>query len=160
MDKAHYGNPIEQRPQMAQRLIDIAADDPKKQHEYGIPISLDKFGNLITDTQHPSAAAAKLKSLPADDIDPTILTAIYEPDDGYKNSNIMNIKISLDIFGPSTTEIIRIDKRHPTFGFEFESRQQTAQPIIQSCKSGTQAAKLRSWQSRFQHGTIRAITGK
>jgi hypothetical protein len=43
MDKFHYVNPIGQRPKMAQHLINIAADDPSKKQEYGIPITLDKF---------------------------------------------------------------------------------------------------------------------
>jgi hypothetical protein len=49
--------------------------------------------------------------------------------------------MSLDIFGPSTTEVLTIDPRHPTLGFEFHSPHSAARPIIEQCKSGTTAAK-------------------
>jgi hypothetical protein len=60
--------------------------------------------------------------------------------------------MSLDIFGPSTIETLKIDSRYPTLRFEF--------PIIKQCKLGTTAAKMKNWQSQFQHGTIRAIDGE
>jgi hypothetical protein len=89
-----------------------------------------------------------------------ICAAIYEPKNGYKDSDILNLEMSLDIFGPSTTETLRIDKDHPTLGFKFHSTQAIARPIIKQCKSGTPAAKLRNWRSRFCHGSIRAINGE
>ena len=70
------------------------------------------------------------------------------------------MEMSLDIFGPSTTEEITMDARHPTLGFEFHSPNRTATPSIKACKSGTQTARLKNWRSRFRHGTIRAIDGE
>jgi hypothetical protein len=98
MDKFHYGNPIDQRPKMAQHLIDVAADDPQKKHSYGVPITLDDFGDLITTPTHTAAAAAKLEALPADNIDKATITAIYEPEDGFKDSDILNVEMSLETF--------------------------------------------------------------
>jgi hypothetical protein len=123
MDEFHYGNPLAQRPKMAQHMIDIAADNQPKKHSYGVPITLDEFGDLIATPMHTAAAAAKLEALPADDTDPATITAIYEPNDGFQDSDILNVEMSLDIFGPSTTEIVAIDTRHPTLGFEFQSAQ-------------------------------------
>jgi hypothetical protein len=37
MDEFHYGNPIEQRPKMAQHMIDISANDMEKKQEYAVP---------------------------------------------------------------------------------------------------------------------------
>jgi hypothetical protein len=54
-----------------------------------------------------------------------------------EDSNILNIEVSLDIFGLSTMEILNINMQNPTLGFEFPSPQTTAQPIIKLCKLGT-----------------------
>jgi hypothetical protein len=160
MDEFHYGKPLAKRPKMAQHLIDVAADDPVKKQSYGVPITIDEFGDLIAIPMDNAAAAATLEALPADDMDIATITAVYEPDDGFKDSEILNIEMSLDIFGPSTTETVDINMRHPTMGFEFHSPQMSARPVIKACKSGTQAAKLKNWRSRFRHGTIRAIDGE
>jgi hypothetical protein len=160
MDEFHYGNPMDQRPKMAQHIIDIASDDPNKKHVYGVPMSLNEFGHLVTETRQPAAAAAKLDATTLDDVNPAIITALYEPDEAFQDSDVLNIEMSLDIFGPSTTESMTLDLRHPSLGFEFQSNTLTARPIIKSCKTGTQAAKLRNWRSRFRHGTIRAINGE
>jgi hypothetical protein len=106
---------------------------------------------------HTAAAAAKLEALPANETGPAKITAIYKPKDGFKDSNIINVEMSLDIFSPSTKEIVDINMSHPTLGFKFQLTQMAAQPIIKSCKSGTQAAKLKNWRSRIRHGTIQAI---
>jgi hypothetical protein len=162
MDEFHYGNPIGQRPKMAQHMIDIAADDGNKKHEYGHPIALNEFMDLEDVTDPPAAAAAKLDAFIASDTNEphARISTIYEPEQGYHDSDVLNIELSLDIFGPSTTEVLTIDPRHPTLGIEFHSSQPTARPIIKQCKSGTPAAKMRNWRSRFRHGTIRAIDGE
>jgi hypothetical protein len=49
LDEFHSRNPPELRPKMAQHLIDLAADDHIKKHEYGRPIPLQEF----TDLQNP-----------------------------------------------------------------------------------------------------------
>jgi hypothetical protein len=150
IDKFHYGNPTEDRPTMAKHLISIAADDTIKKHQNGVPMTLDNFGDLIAAPNHPeAAAAAKLEALPADDTDPATTTSLYEPVEGYKDSDILDVEMLLDIFGPSTTETMKIDARHPTLGFKFHLTQRTARPIIKSCQTGTLAAKLKNWQSHF-----------
>jgi hypothetical protein len=161
MDEFHYGNPMDQRPKMAQHMIDITADDTAKKHEYGRPIPLNEFADLVEINEPPAAAAAKLDAFDdQDDDNHARIATLYEPEHGYHDSDILNIELSLDIFGPSTTEVINIDPRHPTLGIEFHSPQPTARPTIKLCKSGTPAAKLRNWRSRFRHGTIRAIDGE
>jgi hypothetical protein len=163
MDEFHYGNPPEQRPKMATHMIDIAADDKTKTQDYGKPISLDEFTDLEDMPLQPAAAAAKLDDsniTDTDDSDQAIVTALYEPADGYHSSEVLNIEMSLDIFGPSTTEDLKIDPTHPTLGFEFHTPTPDARPNIKLCKSGTPAAKLKNWRSRFRHGTIRAINGE
>jgi hypothetical protein len=162
MDEFHYGNPIDQRPKMAQHMIDTSADDGTKKQEYGRPIALNEFMDLEDVTEPPAASAAALEACEINDADSSFarIATIYEPDQGYHDSDVLNIELSLDIFGPSTTEVITIDPNHPTLGIEFHSAQPTARPIIKLCKSGTPAAKLRNWRSRFRHGTIRAIDGE
>ena len=130
---------------MAQHLIGIAINDPAKKHEYGIPIALDEFHDLHMELLYPAATAARLKALPADGTDPARITAIYEPEDGFKDSDILNIEMLLDIFGLSTMEAVAINTPHPTLVFEFHLPQRAAMPIIKVCKSGTQAAKLKNW---------------
>jgi hypothetical protein len=89
-----------------------------------------------------------------------MIHTIFEPTDGYIDGDINNIKMSMDIFGPSTTETICLDKSQPTLGLKLCSEQGTVCHIIKECTSGTPAAWLRNWHSRFQHGTLRAINGK
>jgi hypothetical protein len=149
MDKFHYENPIDQQPMMAQHLIDITVDDPSKKHKYGIPMALDEFKDLLANLTCTAAAAAKLEVLPTNHTKPATITAIYEPEDGFKDRDILNIEMSLDIFGPSAMESIHIDTQHPTLGFEIHSTKMTARPIIKSCKSGPQTANLKNWRSRF-----------
>jgi hypothetical protein len=45
-------------------------------------------------------------------------------------------------------------------GFKFQSKLGSKRPVIHNCKSGTQAAQLRNWQSRFRYGTLCAINGQ
>jgi hypothetical protein len=160
MDEFHYGNPAAQRPKMAKHMIDIAADLGNKDKDYGRPLALDEFTDLHDMPVLPAAAAAKLDAYDASNEDSAIITKIYEPHEGYHDSDILNIEMSLDIFGPSTTEVLNIDPKHPTLGFEFHSAQPNDRPIIKLCQSGTPAAKMKNWRSRFRHGTIRAIDGE
>jgi hypothetical protein len=180
LDEFHYGNPIEQRPTMAQHMIDITSDDITKKQAYGQTMPLNEFSEVHALPEPPAAAAATLHAVdmdepmiatiqelppdaPPDDPnsnDHAMIATIYEPENGYQDSDILNIEMSLDIFGPSTTEVLRIDPRHPTLGFEFHSPNQDARPVIKQCKSGTYAAKMKTWRSRFRHGTIRAIDGE
>jgi hypothetical protein len=160
LDEFHYGNIPASRPKMANHLIDLMADDKTKKNEYGRPLPLQEFTNLDTPVDNPAAAAATIEAL--DDEEHTnlaMIATIYEPEGGYQDGDILNIETSLDIFGPSTTESIRIDQNHPTLGFKFHSKEGTARPTIQLCKTGTPAAKIRNWRSRFRHGTLRAIDG-
>jgi hypothetical protein len=132
---------------------------------------LNEFSEVHALPEPPAATAATLHAVnmdepmivtiqestsddPASD-DHAMIATIYKPENGYQDSDILNIEMSLDIFGPSTTEVLRIDPRHPTLGFEFHSPNQDARPVIKQCKSGTYAAKMKTWRSRFQHGTIR-----
>jgi hypothetical protein len=162
LDEFHYGNPLEDRPKMAQHMIDLTSDDLTKKHEYGRPIPLNEFDGVTAIPDHPAAAAAKLDALgnTEDMQTEAMIATIYEPADGYQDCDILNIEMSLDIFGPSTTEVLTIDPRHPTLGFEFHSPHSAARPVIKQCKSGTKAAKMKNWRSRFRHGTIRAIDGE
>jgi hypothetical protein len=117
-------------------MIDIAADDNSKKQDYGRPIALEEFTDLHDMPHDPAAAAAKLENIQVDDVNNTegaIVTAIYEPEDGYYNSDIMNIEMSLDVFGPSTTEVLKIDPQHHTLGFEFHSTTPDARPSIKLC---------------------------
>jgi hypothetical protein len=154
LDEFHYGNEPESRPNMAKHMIDLAADDHIKKHKYGRPIPLQEFTHLETPTESPAAAAATSEAATDAPEDTAMIATIYEPENGFKDSDVLNIETSLDIFGPSTTETIDIDGRHPTLGFEFHSSAASARPIIKFCKTGTPAAKLHNWRSRFRHGTL------
>jgi hypothetical protein len=158
MDEFHYGNPANQRPKMAKHMIDIAADTKNK--DYGKPMALDKFTDLHDMPDQPAAAAAKLDAYDASNDTPAMIATIYEPQEGHHDSDILNIEMSLDIFGPSTTEILSIDPKHPTLGFKFHSPQPDNRPTLHFCQSGTPAAKIKNWRSRFRHGTIRATDGE
>jgi hypothetical protein len=122
LDEFHYGNPINQRPKMAQHMIDITLDDLKKKKEYGRPLPLQEFEDVQAIPDHPAGAAAKLDASAAnssteamiatlhDDPSTEAMNAtIYEPSSRYQDSNILNIEMSLDIFGPSTTEVLTIN---------------------------------------------------
>jgi hypothetical protein len=89
---------------------------------------LNKFSDLDALPDNPAAAAAKVDALDyfnSTDLDHAIVATLYQPDGGYQDSDILNIEMSLDIFGPSTTELLTIDARHPTLGFEFYSSHPT-----------------------------------
>jgi hypothetical protein len=180
LDEFHYGNSPASRPLMAQHLIDLAADDKTKKSEYGRPLPLEEFVDLDAQPTRTAAAAATLEHpahddagyyAPADEIEPhddvdfaddnpATINTIYEPATGYHAGDINNIEMSMDIFGPSTTEPISLDTKHPTLGFIFSSPQGNDRPIIQDCQSGTPAAKIRNWRSRFRYGSLRAINGQ
>jgi hypothetical protein len=151
---------------MAQHLIDLVADDHVKKHEYGCPIPLQEFQDVKDSPSHPSAAAATLEGLDNNaeanftDEDLATINTIYEPTTGYNDCDINNIETSMDIFGPSTTETLCLDTKHPSLGLVFCSDHAPERPIIKECKSSNPAAHLRNWRSQFQHGTLQAINGK
>jgi hypothetical protein len=180
LDEFHYGNPPDSRPPMAKHLIELAADNHDKKQEYGRPIPLHEFHDVEHCTEPPAAAAATLEGLDNydeddyddtydeddyddaafTDEDPATIHTIYEPANGYHDGDINNIEMSMDIFGPSTTETISMDCRHATLGLIFCPDNGTERPIIQECQPGTPAAKIRNWRSRFRYGTLRAINGE
>ena len=75
-----------------------------------------------------------------------------------KDEDIMQIDMSLDIYGPLTTVTLSVDSSHPILGFLFHDELNT--PTIQDCVPRTLASKIECWRSHFRYGTIRAINGK
>lgn len=75
-----------------------------------------------------------------------------------KGRNIMNIDMSLDIYGPSTTITVSLDRDHDRLGFIFHSDLRT--PTIQECAHGTPPNSIEQWRSRFRNATIRALNGE
>jgi hypothetical protein len=65
------------------------------------------------------------------DKNPAMIHQIYEPETGYNDGDILNVEMSMDIFGPSTTETMRLEK-HPTLGFNFCSPNGTERPIYRT----------------------------
>ena len=64
----------------------------------------------------------------------------------FTSQDILQLEMSLDIFGPSTT--IKVNTSHHTdLGFIFFDGKET--PTIRDCKQGTPAQAIRSWRSRF-----------
>ena len=89
---------------MAQHLIDLASDDPTKKPQYGCPIPLNEFRDLRYISKNPAAVAAKLEGADPDHPSLPTLSALYEPATEYQDHEKVNIKMSVDIFGPSTME--------------------------------------------------------
>jgi hypothetical protein len=106
--------------------INLAADNPAKTKEYGRQIPLQEFTHL--ESLPPADPAAAAATPQAQEATPAMIAKIYETTDGYIDEDILNMQMSLDIFGRSTTEIIRINKKHPTLGFDFRSAKGSARP--------------------------------
>ena len=74
----------------------------------------------------------------------------------HTHKETLQLEMTLDIFGPSTTIKIPTTKDQ-NLGFLFHNGKQS--PTIADCKHNTPAYRIRHWRSRFRHGTIRAING-
>ena len=75
----------------------------------------------------------------------------------HTHKETLQLELTLDIFGPSTTVRIPVNK---TMDLGFEFQQGKVSPTIVSCKHNTPANTIKRWRSRFRHGTIRAIDGE
>ena len=58
----------------------------------------------------------------------------------------LQLELTLDIFGPSTTVRIPVNTTKD-LGFEFQQGKES--PTIASCKHNTPANTIRQWRSRF-----------
>ena len=71
---------------------------------------------------------------------------ILNNDPKHTHKDILQLELTLDIFGPSTTIKIPITQ-HEQLGFEFHEGKCT--PTILNCKPRTPANTIRMWRSRF-----------
>ena len=91
------------------------------------------------------------------EIEDLLNTSKEQSHPAFTTQDILQLEMSLDIFGPSTT-IKMSTSYHTDLGFIFFDSKET--PTIKDCKHGTPAHAIRSWRSRFCFGTIRAVNGK
>ena len=179
-DKFHYGSPTIDRPKASEKLILLGADNPQHIGKYGQQKQAmqAEFPYQFQDIQPTTTAAAAKTQAPLpepldpiaphyDDTTPQVLAVIHEdppsnthpPSFKFNRKDILNIEMSADIYGPSSTEEIDIHPTHPTLGFDMHFTNLSAKPTIKNCKTGTPAARIKHWRSKYRHGTIRAING-
>ena len=78
------------------------------------------------------------------------------PPSHHTHKETLQLEMTLDMFGPSTTVTIPVTNNQH-LGFTFHKGKPS--PTIEICKGRTPADSTRHWQSRFRHGTMRAING-
>jgi hypothetical protein len=111
-----------------------------------------KFTNVQAIPDQPAAAATKLDATDADTTEAAMIANIYEPAGGYQGCDILNIEMSLNIFGPSTTEVLNIDPQHLTLGFEnATSCCKTHYKAMQIWHNGSQNEELEKQISTRNH---------
>ena len=183
LDEYHYSTSQENRPKIHQQLITKYADIDHPTADLNKPSTSDtvfqtKFNpGILEDVQPQTAMAAHIQDLPPLDEDlphipepiiqkmleettMPIITSIEEPKTPQsKDSDILSIYLSMDVYGSSMNETIAIHPVHSTLGFDLHYNNPNEAPTIKACQSGTPAAKIPKWRSRLRHGTIRAING-
>ena len=84
-------------------------------------------------------------------------STVMPNDPKHTHKDTLQLELTLDIFGLSTTVQISITK-DKNLGFEFHKGKMS--PTIATCKPQTPAYTIKTWRSRFCHGTIRAVNSE
>eukprot|EP00536_Pseudo-nitzschia_multiseries_P018861 jgi/Psemu1/57705/gm1.57705_g len=75
-----------------------------------------------------------------------------------KDVDILQLQMSLDIYGPSSVVSVSLNRNNTSLGFIFHNRVTT--PAILNCYTHTPEASIARWQSCFCNGNICAINNE
>ena len=97
---------------------------------------------------------------------PPPTTVEYEPNEVHQSivhaisSQLEDLYLSFDPFGPTTTAEIKITGVHPTLGLELEEHKKNGRLILRNRAKGTPAHKIKKWRSILRHGNLLRMDDK
>jgi hypothetical protein len=158
-DELQYGDNPTQRSPASKHLLNVmtGADHAERRtdvmHEKAVEVSTKPVSSPINTTQ-----------LVLDSVPPpyTATAAKFErPSETEILRQLQQLEMSLSIFDRSITERISLRGNHPTLGLIVEPHADLRHAIVVTqIQSGTSAAKIPRWRSRYRNSIIQQVNGE
>ena len=107
-----------------------------------------------TDTNQAAPYSANADVIPYED------NELNTPTINAVTSDLEDIYLSYDPFGPTTTATIRVSGVHPTLGLELDFTDTSHRLILRNCAKSTPAHKIKRWRSTLRNGSLIRIDNK
>ena len=159
-DELQYGDDPAQRSPASKHLLNVMTG--ANHEERRTDIMLDK--DVAVQAKHSDAAPIDTTQLVLDSVPPpyTACAAKFErPSEIEIVRQLQQLEMSLSIFDQSIKERIPLRGNHPTLGLLVAPHPDLKHAIVVTqMQSGTSAAKIPRWRSRYRNSIIQEVDGE